>query len=87
MTEYIVFTSPTCHSCKRMKPVIIQEAIVADVVIEESDVMDGGDRRRYRFDVASVPTLVAHRDGEHIGRLAGMKSQADLVEFFKATKG
>ncbi|MFD5697877.1 thioredoxin family protein [Streptomyces lasiicapitis] len=86
MTDYTLFTSPTCHPCKRMKPLIIQEAIAADVVIEESDVMDGTDRRRYQYGVTSVPALVAHRDGEVIGSFVGVKSRADLVEWFKATQ-
>ncbi|MEH6373728.1 thioredoxin family protein [Streptomyces sp. KLMMK] len=86
MTRYLLFTSPLCVPCKRMKPLIAQEAIVADVVIDGVNVMDDPDAKRLLFEISSVPTLLAYNEEGELERLVGMKSQADLVKFFQDTK-
>ncbi|WP_370422542.1 thioredoxin family protein [Streptomyces sp. QH1-20] len=86
MTRYLLFTSPICVPCKRMKPLIAQEAIVADVAIDDVDVMNDSAGKRLLFDVSSVPTLLAYDEEGELKRLVGMKSQADLVQFFEDTK-
>ncbi|WP_345260356.1 thioredoxin family protein [Streptomyces hundungensis] len=86
MTRYLLFTSPVCVPCKRMKPLIAQEAIVADVVIDDVDVMNDSKGKRLLFDVSTVPTLLAYDEYGELERIVGMKSQADLVTFFQDTK-
>ncbi|WP_424214817.1 thioredoxin family protein [Streptomyces sp. BI20] len=85
MFRYLLFTSPTCVPCKRMKPLIYQEAITADVVVNDVDVTQEPDYAA-AWKVSSVPTLIAAEAGFELGRLTGLKSQADLVAFFEETK-
>ncbi|MCY0945348.1 hypothetical protein [Streptomyces antarcticus] len=33
MTSYLLFSSPACVPCQRMKPLIAQESITADVTV------------------------------------------------------
>ncbi|MFE3579435.1 thioredoxin family protein [Streptomyces vinaceus] len=82
MTSYLLFSSPACVPCQRMKPLIAQESIAADVTV--TDVVAPDDLFEV-LDVTGVPTLMAMKDGREAGRLVGMKSQADLVQFFEET--
>ncbi|WP_327377706.1 thioredoxin family protein [Streptomyces sp. NBC_01216] len=82
MTSYLLFSSPACVPCQRMKPLIAQESITADVTV--TDVVAPDDLFEV-LAVTSVPTLMAMKDGREAGRLVGLLSQADLVEFFEET--
>ncbi|MFD9563422.1 thioredoxin family protein [Streptomyces sp. NPDC059994] len=82
MTSYLLLSSPACVPCQRMKPLIAQESIAADVIV--SDVVAPDDLFEV-LDVTSVPTLLAMKDGREVGRLTGLKSQADLIVFFEET--
>ncbi|GAA4104426.1 hypothetical protein GCM10022284_50180 [Streptomyces hundungensis] len=59
---------------------------MADVVIDDVDVMNDSKGKRLLFDVSTVPTLLAYDEYGELERIVGMKSQADLVTFFQDTK-
>ncbi|WP_030706531.1 thioredoxin family protein [Streptomyces sp. NRRL F-2580] len=82
MTSYLLFSSPACVPCQRMKPLIAQESITADVTV--TDIVTPDDLFGV-LDVTGVPTLLAMKDGREVGRLTGLKSQADLIVFFEET--
>ncbi|MCY0923645.1 thioredoxin family protein [Streptomyces sp. H27-G5] len=82
MTSYLLFSSPACVPCQRMKPLIAQESITADVTV--TDIVTPDDLFEV-LEVTGVPTLLAMKDGREVGRLTGLKSQADLIVFFEET--
>lgn len=71
----LLFTTPTCTSCRQVRDLCAAE----NIPYEEVDASVDLDRAR-AFDVWRAPTLVVvDRDGEPVWRATGVPTKADLV--------
>lgn len=76
-----VFTATWCGPCKMMKLVIDKvEGNYAGKVKFISVDIDSEMELRKRFDISSIPTLIAFKDGEMINRQVGAMTEDKLAE-------
>lgn len=75
------FTASWCGPCKALELVIgYVEDRFADKVKFLSVDIDTEKELRERFDISSIPTLIAFRDGEMINRQSGAMTEDKLTE-------
>ena len=80
----VKFAGTWCPPCRALQPTL--DAIVRDrrdLVILSVDV-DDNQSLAQRYEVRSVPTLVAFRDGRPIGRLVGNQPRARIEDLLRA---
>lgn len=81
----IDFWAPWCGPCKMMMPVVDKIAkenegkikVCKVNVDEESDLAS-------KFDVMSIPTFVAIKNNEIIGKTIGVQDKEDLLQLFNS---
>lgn len=71
--KVVVFTSPTCAPCKRLKPELKFHAEDRGFELEIVELaQDGSNRERFRAaGVAAVPVTVLYEDGVEVDRFQG----------------
>ena len=80
----VKFSGAWCAPCRALQPTL--EAIArdrGDVAVLEVDV-DESQAVAQRFEIRSVPTVVAFRDGQPIGRLVGNQPRARVEALLRA---
>jgi thioredoxin-like negative regulator of GroEL len=83
-TLFIKFASAFCGACKESR-IAIDQALKSsnrclDVVELDSDVADG---MADGFNVKSLPTMVAVRNGTVVGKVEGAQQAAGYMKFFQ----
>lgn len=75
--KVVVFTSPTCGPCKRLKPELIAQAEKRGFELEIVELADDNRPRFERHGIRAVPvTMLVDESGEEISRFAGQPSPA-----------
>lgn len=76
--KLMLFTKDNCAPCKAAKPQVERAATALDLELQLLDVFsEEGERLLLPFNIMSVPTLVATRDGKKWHEFTGAK---DLTE-------
>jgi thioredoxin 1 len=79
----VEFTAEWCPPCRQLAPVL---AAVADEYRDRLKVValdvDANPRTTAAYNVHSMPTLVAFRDGEPVKAVVGARSKSRLVKDF-----
>lgn len=80
----VVFTSPTCPSCKAFKPVLKRayEKFEDGVELYEIDVSETTVWKKYG--IVGVPTLISFKGGRETGRQMGYLEQEEIEKIFSA---
>ncbi len=75
------FYAPTCPPCQAMAPVV--EALATDlggaVKVGKVDVRQA-EPLAVKYKIQAVPTFIAFRNGQEVGRLRGFQTKAALLE-------
>ena len=77
------FYADWCGPCRMLAPTI--EALASereDIVVAKVNV-DNSPELAVRFGVSSIPTVLAFRGGELLGRSVGVKSKDQLLDLIK----
>ena len=83
VAEVLFFTSPHCSQCAAVRPAAVDVAhsFDGDVQFREIDASTNtGAAKLYK--VRGVPTFVALRDDEELGRLVGARSRNEIASMF-----
>jgi len=74
----VIFTSPSCPSCKALKPRLREasKGFEDRIYVYEMDITTT--KRWEDFNVMSVPTLLYFRGGREMGRLVAFPEKADI---------
>ena len=77
------FEADWCGPCQKMKPIFKKvSADFKDVKFQTVNV-DKDSSTTERFKVSILPTVIAVKDGEIVGRTSGFKSASQLKSFIK----
>ncbi len=79
----IDFYADWCGPCKMVAPILSEIAEEnPDITVGKIDV-DDSPLLASEFGVASIPTIVAVRNGREIGRIIGYRPKSDILELLK----
>jgi thioredoxin-like negative regulator of GroEL len=83
VAEVLFFTSPHCTQCAAMRSSAVDVAsdFEGEVELREIDTSTNREESR-RHNVRGVPTLVAIRDDELLGRFVGARSRDEIAGMF-----
>jgi len=79
MKEILYFSSTWCGPCKTLGPVI--ESLSGQINYRKIDV-DQNQDMSIQYGVRNIPTLILLENGEVKGRLVGMQSEANILNFY-----
>lgn len=78
------FFATWCGPCRMLAPILEQFAAKhPEVTVCKVDVDEQGELAA-RFDIVSIPTLIAFRDGAELGRRVGLCDLAGIESLFGA---
>ena len=79
MKKILYFSASWCGPCKMLGP--IMESLSGQINYEKVDV-DNNQDLSIQYGVRNVPTLVLVENGEAVGRLVGVQSKEQILEFY-----
>jgi thioredoxin-like negative regulator of GroEL len=83
--KIVVFTSPTCAPCKRLKPELIGQSELREFALEVVELSEETRPRFTEVGIRAVPVTIAYDGDIEIGRFSGQLSsssvEAKLVEW------
>ena len=81
-TVLVDFFATWCGPCKMLGPVLeeLSDELSEDQMIAKLDIDQNVDLAR-KFGVMSVPTMMACKNGEAVGRLIGLRPKEDVAAF------
>ena len=87
VAEILFFTSPHCKQCAAVRPaaVDIASSFEGHVQFCEIDAATNGQAAKL-YNVRGVPTLIALRDDEELGRFVGARSRDDIAGMFASAR-
>lgn len=78
------FYADWCSPCRAIAPVLNEihsdeniDVIKINIDHEDKDML-------LKFNIRSIPTLLAYKDGEMVERVSGMQSKDNLLKMFEA---
>lgn len=79
--KLIIFTAPSCHPCKRLKPILEREI---EFRLLDSERIDIHDQKAFeKHSVTIVPTVICvDGNGKEIGRFSGGKPASVVSSIF-----
>jgi thioredoxin 1 len=83
IAEVLFFTSPHCTQCAAVRPTALDVASSFDGEVQflEIDASANGHSAKL-YNVRGVPTLIALRDDQELGRLVGAPSRDEIAGMF-----
>ena len=82
MKRIDLYTSPTCHPCKVLKPVLEEFATEEGVDVNTIDLANN--RVAFEeYNVKSTPTMIFFNNGTEYKRFSGSATKAKLKELFE----
>ena len=79
MKKILYFSASWCGPCKMLGP--IMESLSGQINYEKVDV-DNNQDLSIQYGVRNVPTLVLVENGEAVGRLVGVQSKEQILNFY-----
>jgi len=79
MKEILYFSAAWCGPCKTLGPVI--ESLSGQINYRKIDV-DQNQDMSIQYGVRNIPTLILLENGEVKGRLVGMQSETNILNFY-----
>ena len=79
MKKILYFSAAWCGPCKMLGP--IMESLSGQINYEKIDV-DNNQDLSIQYGVRNVPTLVLVENEETVGRLVGIQSKEQILEFY-----
>lgn len=78
--KVVVFTSPTCGPCKRLKPELIAQSEIRGFELEIVELSEETRPRFAEFGIRAVPVtiLIDKSDGKELDRFPGQLSSASV---------
>ena len=87
VAEVLFFTSPHCTQCAAVRPTAADVASSFDGEVQYREIDASTDHQATDLHrVRGVPTLVALRDDEEMGRLVGARSRDEIAGMFASVK-
>ena len=81
--EILFFTSPHCSQCAAVRPTAVDVASSFDGSVEFREIDATANRRAASlYNIRGVPTFIALRDDEELGRYVGARSRDELTKMF-----
>ena len=77
------FWAAWCGPCKMLMPIIEEIAQSQDVIKVCKVNVDDESQLAMQFKVMTIPTLIAFKDGEVIGKLIGVQSKEKILSLFE----
>lgn len=78
--------APWCSNCRAMHPVVDDVAATGTVRLIDLQVEESPECAAH-LGIRSVPTLVAFRDGDEVGRLVGARPRTAIESLFETAAG
>lgn len=79
MKKILYFSAAWCGPCKTLGP--IMESLSGQINYEKIDV-DKNQNLSIKYSVRNIPTLVLVKDGEIQGRLVGLQTKEQILNFY-----
>jgi len=79
MKKILYFSAAWCGPCKTLGP--IMESLSGQINYEKIDV-DSNRDLSIKYSVRNIPTLVLVKDGEIQGRLVGLQTKEQILDFY-----
>lgn len=79
MKKILYFSAAWCSPCKTLGP--IMESLSGQINYEKIDV-DKNQNLSIKYSVRNIPTLVLVKDGEIQGRLVGLQTKEQILNFY-----
>jgi thioredoxin 1 len=87
VAEVLFFTAPHCSQCAAVRPATLDVAASFDGDVEFREIDASADSRNAKLHkVRGVPTFIALRDNEELGRFVGARSRDEITEIFASAK-
>ena len=77
------FWAAWCGPCKMLMPIIEEIAQSQDVIKVCKVNVDDESQLAMQYKVMTIPTLIAFKDGEVIGKLIGVQSKEKILSLFE----
>lgn len=79
--QVVMFVSDGCQPCASLKPLMIELCDMEDIPLTITHVSPGSPELEM-YNVRSVPSVIAFKEGVITNRFTGMRTKAQLAEFF-----
>ena len=79
MKKILYFSAAWCGPCKMLGP--IMESLAGEINYEKIDV-DNNQDLSIQYGVRNIPTLVLVENGEAVGRLTGLQTKDQILNFY-----
>ena len=84
-TVLVDFWAEWCGPCRMLAPILEEVAEDLEGVAEVAKVnVDDSRALAEKYGIMSIPTLILFKDGQEAGRLIGLRSKDDIVNFVKS---
>ena len=77
------FWAAWCGRCKMLMPIIEEIAQSQDVIKVCKVNVDDESQLAMKYKVMTIPTLIAFKDGEVVGKLIGVQSKEKILSLFE----
>ncbi|MFT6398711.1 MAG: thioredoxin 1 [Bradymonadia bacterium] len=87
VTTIVDFWATWCVPCKTLNPILEELAAQYDGKIKIVKVNSDQNNVGSNFNIMGLPTLIAFRNGEIVGRMQGFKNKRGVQEFMEQAAG
>jgi len=77
------FWAPWCGPCRQIAPVLEELAETYKGRVNVAKVNVDHNRLGSEYGIQGIPTLIAFKDGQIVGRLVGFGGRKSIVDFFE----